>query len=110
MNSTKSMIGHLLGGAGSVEAVATIMALQTSEFRDCALGIWGLGILGFCGLGVKGFWVGDLTSLSPVLEIPVCTLHTTPFALKECGNVSGFRLLGSARDFIVSGMLRLVQG
>jgi len=29
MNSTKSMIGHLLGGAGSVEAVATIMALQT---------------------------------------------------------------------------------
>ena len=32
MNSTKSMIGHLLGGAGSVEAVATIMALQTGGF------------------------------------------------------------------------------
>lgn len=31
MNSTKSMIGHLLGGAGSVEAVATIMAIQTGQ-------------------------------------------------------------------------------
>lgn len=29
MNSTKSMIGHLLGGAGAVEAVATIMSIKT---------------------------------------------------------------------------------
>jgi len=29
MNSTKSMIGHLLGGAGAVEAVASIKAIQT---------------------------------------------------------------------------------
>ncbi|EFJ47888.1 hypothetical protein VOLCADRAFT_104947 [Volvox carteri f. nagariensis] len=29
MNSTKSMIGHLLGGAGAVEAVAAIKAIQT---------------------------------------------------------------------------------
>ncbi|KAG2434832.1 hypothetical protein HXX76_007717 [Chlamydomonas incerta] len=30
INATKSMIGHLLGGASAVEAVATIKAIQTS--------------------------------------------------------------------------------
>ena len=50
MNATKSMIGHLLGGAGAVEAVATVQAIRTgaqralnkgrglSVGRDCARG------------------------------------------------------------------------
>jgi hypothetical protein len=33
MNSTKSMIGHLLGGAGAVEAVATIKAIETGDWQ-----------------------------------------------------------------------------
>ncbi len=32
-NSTKSMIGHLLGGAGAVEGIATIMSLYTQKLH-----------------------------------------------------------------------------
>lgn len=33
MNATKSMIGHCLGAAGGIEAVATIMAIQTGKLH-----------------------------------------------------------------------------
>ena len=33
MNSTKSLIGHCLGAAGGVEAVATIQAIQTGKLH-----------------------------------------------------------------------------
>ena len=34
MNGTKSMIGHCLGAAGGLEAVATIMAIKTGMFTS----------------------------------------------------------------------------
>ncbi len=36
INSTKSMIGHLMGAAGAVEGIATIMALHTGEVHPTA--------------------------------------------------------------------------
>ena len=36
MNGTKSMIGHLLGAAGAVEAVATVQAIRTGAMLRTA--------------------------------------------------------------------------
>jgi 3-oxoacyl-[acyl-carrier-protein] synthase II len=33
MNATKSMIGHCLGAAGGIEAIATVMAIQTGKIH-----------------------------------------------------------------------------
>lgn len=33
MNATKSMVGHCLGAAGGIEAIATIMAIQTGKLH-----------------------------------------------------------------------------
>ena len=36
MNATKSMIGHLLGAAGAVEAIATVQAIRTGTGTSLA--------------------------------------------------------------------------
>lgn len=54
MNSTKSMIGHLLGGAGGVEAIATIKAIQTGWLHptlNCASPEDGVDLDVVCGRG-----------------------------------------------------------
>ena len=33
MNATKSMIGHCLGAAGGMEAIATVMAIHTGKIH-----------------------------------------------------------------------------
>ena len=34
VNSTKSMIGHLLGAAGGVEAIATVLSLKNQKIHQ----------------------------------------------------------------------------
>jgi 3-oxoacyl-[acyl-carrier-protein] synthase II len=56
MNSTKSMIGHLLGGAGAVEAIASIKALETGYLHptlNCSSPEEGVDLDVICGRGGK---------------------------------------------------------
>jgi 3-oxoacyl-[acyl-carrier-protein] synthase II len=56
MNSTKSMIGHLLGGAGAVEAVATVKAIETGWLHptlNCASPEDGVDLDVICARGGK---------------------------------------------------------
>jgi 3-oxoacyl-[acyl-carrier-protein] synthase II len=54
MNSTKSMIGHLLGGAGAVEAIAAIKAIETGWLHpsiNCESPEDGVDLDVICGRG-----------------------------------------------------------
>ena len=61
MNATKSMIGHCLGAAGGMEAIATIQAMRTGWVHPTInnVRIWGLPL----GTGAsKEPWVAVATT------------------------------------------------
>ena len=78
MNGTKSMIGHCLGAAGGMEAVATIQAIRTGWVRNISFVFNLFSFLVFRGWKKKSFAYTHSFFFPATPPLPLCPSPSSP--------------------------------